>query len=432
MSKKFTKVDRIRLQDLLTNSSKLNFKEIGKALNKDGTSISREIKKYLTTVEASTFNSSKSSRCIYATKCSEKHLCSNCRFPRKFKCSTCDLCVKVCKKFDTICPKLKKVPYVCNGCENFQHCRLDKRVYYAEIAHKNASELRSERRSNTCLNKRDFLKEDELLTNLICKGQSIHHIFVSHSDEFNCTEKTIRNRIKSNVYSCSRKDLPASKRVKSAKAIKREPMLDKVLANRTYSDFLAFKPNIPCEYVEMDTVIGRVGGKVLLTFQFVQSHFMLAFLLENKTAESVLFAFYNIRNILAKHNLSQHDLMPVILTDNGKEFSKVDLLETSQSTGEILSNIFFCNPYCSSEKPHVENNHKLIRRIVSHDSSFDFLTQQDINLMMSHINSYKRLSLMDKSPYELFENLHPGIASMFGITNIESDEIILNKHLLDK
>lgn len=432
MSKKFTKVDRIRLQDLLTNSSKLNFKEIGKAINKNGTSISREIKKYLTTVEASTFNTSKATRCIYSTKCSEKHLCSNCRFPRKLKCSTCDLCVNLCKKFDTVCPKLKKVPYVCNGCENFRYCRLDKRVYYAENAHKNATELRSKSRTATCLNKRDFLKEDELLTNLVCKGQSLHHIFISHSNEFNCTEKTIRNRIKNNLYSCSRNDLPASKRIRSSKVVKREPMLDKVLTNRTYSDFLSFKPTIPCEYVEMDTVIGRVGGKVLLTFQFIQSHLMLAFLLENKTAESVLFAFYNIRNILAKHNLSQHDLMPVILTDNGKEFSKVDLLETSQSTGEILSNIFFCNPYCSSEKPHVENNHKLIRRIVSHDSSFDFLTQQDINLMMSHINSYKRLSLMDKSPYELFENLHPGIASMFGITNIESDEIILNKHLLDK
>ena len=69
MSKKFTKVDRIRLQDLLTNSSKLNFKEIGKAINKNGTSISREIKKYLTTVEASTFNTSKATRCIYSTKC---------------------------------------------------------------------------------------------------------------------------------------------------------------------------------------------------------------------------------------------------------------------------------------------------------------------------------------------------------------------------
>ena len=42
--------------------------------------------------------------------------------------------------------------------------------------------------------------------------------------------------------------------------------------------------NPQLHYVEMDTVIGSAGGKVILTIHFVNVDFMFGILLDNKTA----------------------------------------------------------------------------------------------------------------------------------------------------
>ncbi|OON84821.1 hypothetical protein B0D78_12420, partial [Pyramidobacter sp. C12-8] len=68
--------------------------------------------------------------------------------------------------------------------------------------------------------------------------------------------------------------------------------------------------------------------------------------------------------------------------------------------------MFYCNPQAPQEKPKVENNHTLIRRILPKGTTFDNLSQTDINLMMSHINSYGRKKFNGKSPAEIFINLY--------------------------
>lgn len=47
---------------------------------------------------------------------------------------------------------------------------------------------------------------------------------------------------------------------------------------------LYLEENPYTNYVEMDTVIGKIGGKVIMTFQFVNVDFMFGLLLDNKTA----------------------------------------------------------------------------------------------------------------------------------------------------
>jgi IS30 family transposase len=48
----------------------------------------------------------------------------------------------------------------------------------------------------------------------------------------------------------------------------------------------------------------------------------------------------------------------------------------------------------------------MIRRVVPKGKSFDELMQEDIDLMMDHINSYRRKKLNGKSPYEAFCRHH--------------------------
>ena len=89
------------------------------------------------------------------------------------------------------------------------------------------------------------------------------------------------------------------------------------------------------------------------------------------------------------------ELFPLILTDRGVEFEKVDLFELNQETGEFRTNIFYCDAYQSSQKPHIENTHNYIRDIIPNEIDISNITQDDLDLMFSHINSTPRKSLKD-------------------------------------
>ena len=57
--------------------------------------------------------------------------------------------------------------------------------------------------------------------------------------------------------------------------------------------------------------------------------------------------------------------------------------------------------------------------------------QDQIDLMMSHINSYSRKKLGNKSPYEVFEFQYGRkILDAFHLQKIPADEIILSPELL--
>ena len=61
----------------------------------------------------------------------------------------------------------------------------------------------------------------------------------------------------------------------------------------------------------------------------------------------------------------------------------------------------------------------------------DGYTQDDICLMMNHINSYGRKSLGGKSPYEIFASLYgEEILRRMGAILIPPDEVTLRPSLL--
>jgi len=180
----------------------------------------------------------------------------------------------------------------------------------------------------------------------------------------------------------------------------------------------------------MDSVIGRVGGKVLLTLMFPSCDFMLAFIRDRNTSQSVIDKFDYMHTLLGDKKFKK--LFPVLLGDNGSEFSNPKKIEFD-AKGKRRTSVYYCDPYASYQKPNVESNHVFIRRILPKGTSFDNLTQADINLMMSHINSYSREIMNDKSPFEMFEFLYGyDIIETLGLSIIPSNEIILKPKLLKK
>lgn len=179
----------------------------------------------------------------------------------------------------------------------------------------------------------------------------------------------------------------------------------------------------------MDSVEGEKGGKVLLTLMIPNCSFMLAFIRDHNTSQSVIDIINRLYELLP--NDVYNSLFSVILTDNGTEFSNPSAIE--YANGEKRSSVFYCEPYASYEKPEVENNHTLIRRIIPKGTSMNNLTQDDIDLMMSHINSYARRNLNGFSPTELFVKIYGyNTLRLLRQELIPPNKIILTPKLLKK
>lgn len=185
----------------------------------------------------------------------------------------------------------------------------------------------------------------------------------------------------------------------------------------------------------MDSVIGTIGGKCLLTIHFVESSLMLAFLRDANTAQSVIDVFNELDDKLK--GVTFDKLFPVIVTDNGSEFSNPKKIEYREKTFVGCSfhrtNVYYCDAGSPYQKGAIEVNHELIRRILPKRTSFDQLTQEDVNRMMDHINSYKRKKLNDRSPYETF-SFHYGeeVLGLLGCTPVAPEDILLRPALLKK
>jgi IS30 family transposase len=225
--------------------------------------------------------------------------------------------------------------------------------------------------------------------------------------------------------------MPRVCRLKPRKAKPVEHKVDNTCRiGRTYAAYTEFMEQFDVQAVEIDSVIGRVGGKVLLTLMFKSCDFMLAFLRNRNTSQSVIDVFNDLYERLGTDCFKS--LFPVLLGDNGSEFSNPKAIEYD-AEGNQRTRIFYCDPYASYQKPNVELNHEFIRKILPKGKSFDDLTQEDINLMMSHINSYSREKLNDKSPFEAFGFLYGyDVLKKLDLFHVQPNEIFLKPALLKK
>ena len=330
-----------------------------------------------------------------------------------------------------VCNKLKKPPYVCNGCIQRQSCKLEKHIYSDKSAQKNYETTRSESRQRIAITPEELKHVDAIVSPLVKLGQSIHMIRVNNADDIMLDEKTIYNYIDAGLLSVDNIDLPRKVRYRT-RAHKKPVRVDKQChVGRTYEDFeayLAANPDIPV--VEMDSVEGRKGGKVLLNIYFRNCSLMLAFIRDNNTAKSVTEIFDWLYEQLG--HVIFNSLFQVILTDRRSEFTNPLAIEFNKDNAR-RTHIFYCDPQRSDQKGGCEVTHEMIRRILPKKTSFDNLTQDDINLIMSHINSYNRKKLNNQSAHQLFSFINGGdILDKLGIKSIPANEINLTPLLLKK
>ena len=326
------------------------------------------------------------------------------------------------------CPLLDKAPFVCNGCpKRRQNCGYKKIFYLAKQAQKQYEQTLVEAREGTPLNSKTFWDMDKVISDGVKKGQHIYHILKTHN--LDVSSSTVYRHIRKGYLSIAPIDLARAVKFKERRKSKLPSIPKEAKKGRSYEDFQNYLSlNQLDSWLEMDTVMGRMGGKVLLTFNLSFCNFIFARLLDNKTALEVTKHLYDIKNTLHQADKDFFQLFPVILTDNGGEFARVDDIEMDVR-GECK--LFFCDPNRSDQKGRIEKNHTLIRDILPKGTSFDNLTQEDINLVCSHVNSVKRAALNGKSAYELFAFTYgEEIPKLLGISKIPAEDVCQSSKLL--
>ncbi|WP_067088693.1 IS30 family transposase [Streptococcus marmotae] len=326
------------------------------------------------------------------------------------------------------CPLLDKAPFVCNACpKRRRNCGYKKIFYFAKQAQKQYEQTLIEAREGTPLNSQTFWDMDKIISDGVRKGQHIYHILKTHN--LDVSSSTVYRHIRKGYLSIAPIDLARAVKFKERRKSTLPSIPKEAKKGRSYEDFQKYLThNQLTSWLEMDTVMGRIGGKLLLTFNVSFCNFIFARLLDNKTAAEVAKHLYAIKNTLYETERDFFEIFPVILTDNGGEFARVDDIEMDVR-GEV--SLFFCDPNRSDQKARIEKNHTLMRDILPKGTSFDTLTQDDINLVCSHVNSVKRAALNGKSAYELFTFTYDEeLAKLLGISLIPAEDVCQSPKVL--
>jgi IS30 family transposase len=174
------------------------------------------------------------------------------------------------------------------------------------------------------------------------------------SNDINFSKSSAYRHLHRGYLSVSKMDFPRVVKFKARKQHRTDSIPKAVRAGRTYSDFLTYiEDKCIKSWVEMDTVIGRVGGKAIMTFDFTFCDFMFGLLLENKSAVEAALKIQALKERIGSNHLRFGDIFPLLLTDNGGEFANTFAF-TDDADGNTETALFFCDPYRSCQKPKVE------------------------------------------------------------------------------
>ena len=411
-----TESHRIKIEHYLNEN--YSYRKIAELLNVNVSTISREVKRNIRTYSVS--NHMVIVECIHKDNCerlkgsSKSKMCSiNCP----------DYELRKCDRFST-----KNAKPVCNSCPNNAKCKLARKKYIANVAN-NKYELRILLRPKIRITQEQFDFINKLFSEKMTKGQSISVIYQNHKDEIMISENTVRNYLKRGLLKSNQLDM-IRPRFTANKSVKRRVIKNVDLLNgRTYEDYINYTKEKDILIVQLDTVVGKlVDNKKILTIHWPSFHFQIGILLEKLSPSFVNNALMELKNKLGLETYKI--LFQVILTDNGIEFSLLDEIENDEN-GELITKVFFCDPYKSSQKGSCERNHEFIRYVLPKGVSFDNLNQKDVDLIFSHINSTPRNSLGFKTPFELFKTAFGiEVLRILNINEINKDDVHLKPELI--
>lgn len=236
----------------------------------------------------------------------------------------------------------------------------------------------------------------------------------THNMEFNSSVcyKTIYNYIDKGYFQLlTNKHLPVKKR-RIHREKKVTVSLKNVLARSIEERPKDVKRRDSFGHWELDTVIGSTtlnNKSCLLVLSERYTRKEIIRKIPNKKASSVVAALNSLEKEYGK---KFRNTFKTITCDNGVEFSDTLGMEKSISGKTPRTTIYYCHPYCSSERGTNENINKMIRRWFPKGKSFEKVTDEDIKACEDWINNY---------PRKLFGGLS---GNEFYMQNVQENKVI--------
>lgn len=412
----------------------MSFTAIAGVIGCSPDTISKEIRKhrYLKEHKKVAGNYNRINDCKYRNKCKKTNLCNKkVGYRCRIQCKKCYKCMNLCDMYEpAACPIKYKAPYVCNGCEKSSTCRFDKYVYNANSAHNEYLVKLRESRQGIDMTKAELIELDELVSPLIKKGQPLAHIYETHKEEIPCSIRTLYSYIDKCYLSARNIDMHRSVRYRKRQHYVEQPKVSpRKKIGHKYKDYLEYMESAPQKrVVQMDTVEGIKGGKLLQTMLWPENNLMLAFLIDSKEMKNTVATIDWLEEQLGTEVF--REMFPIILTDNGSEFADPELFEKSV-TGGKRTKVYYCEARHSEQKGELEKNHEYIRYVLPKKTSFDELTQEKVMLMVNHINNTTRPKLQGSTPMkQALLSFNKNAMDKLGFEVILPDDICLKPELL--
>lgn len=424
---------RERIEKGIRNGEKLI--DISNAIDKDPTTISKEVKRSRSEVVPTTLSkfTSYCHKCIHSSDCRLQKVCNNINCTQLCKsCNKVDPTTKCDNFLLKKCKRICRFPYVCNGCKSRLKCRLTKYEYIPISAEDKYKRTLVESRRGFNLSIEEYDSINKVIKEGTDKGQSINHI-ISNNPKLNISVKTAYNYANSGKFSFKKEDLPyyvngllKKRKMKIPKDYVYPENKNISRKGREYYDYLVYvDENNIIYHAELDCVgITKDYKGALFTFIVPKWSFLLLFKVEIKDTQHINDCINYIYEQVGFDKFFKY--FGVTLADRGSEFNDTEGIEIDMEEGVRRTHLFYCDSGQSTQKPFVERINKEIRRFVFKGQSVEKITQEDCNFIASSINSISISSLDNKTAYDFaFRFLGKNVLDKLHIKKIPPNELTI-------
>ena len=412
-------------------------REIARELNVSASTIAREIKRNRIIKIPKIRKSNISIYCKKFETCSHKgDLCDNCLSDYTL-CQRCKLrqCNYLCTDFEIkLCTSTTKWPYICTtACTRRNTCRLPKCSYNGTNADENYRKVLVETRAKISISKEKLKALEDIVIPLLKQGNSPYVIFEEHK-ELPIGVRTFYSYVSKGLIDITSLDLPRKASRKTTNNNNKKKKRDKIdRTSREFKDYLLLSEYDKKRTMQLDTVFGLQKNKqTIFSIHSVAHKFQFYNLLPENTAKNIV-AILDMYELYLGSTEEFEKIFGILLADRGSEFDFIEDIERSVfDRFKKRCKLFFCDPNRPDQKGSCENNHEHLRRILEKEhSNFDALSNFDVALLNSHVNSYKRKSLGGISPFESIIKMIPkDFLDALGIEFVEPDNVVLKPNLL--
>jgi IS30 family transposase len=394
-------------------NEKKTFTTIARQIGVGVSTIRREILRNRRCDHASYSKGKDRTDCAHLKSCKIKALCAEDFFCEKRLCKRCQMriCQDICLEYiRRICDSTEKAPFVCNACEHYGRCTLERWRYSADAAQAAADRRAHDSRSGIDMTADEMKQLEATIRAGFAKGQSIHHIF--ESNNMPCVERSFYRYVENQNIPILAIDLAKKVKYKKRKHAKKQSHISGFFKGHEYEDYLELSEEDRAITTEVDTVLGkRSDSKCILSLHRIDLHFQIYLLLQSKTTECVVEAFDWLEEC-CEGRFSE--FFGLCLFDRGSEFDDIAGLERSCKREGLRMAAYFTDPSRPDQKGSAEKNHVELRKLIPKGMSMQGLDAYTLAEICSHVNSTIRKGCGNTTPIqmaqlvlptELFDNL---------------------------